>query len=62
LRRRRTRHFPHFREGRLDQKHYIGLVVRAAAPQRVEEVLDDCVRRIARDYQAVLPPTDRPTA
>jgi hypothetical protein len=44
---------------RLDQKHHVGLVVRSAAPQRVEGLLDDYCRRIARDFQAVLPPAGR---
>jgi hypothetical protein len=47
---------------RLDQKHHIGLVVRAATPGRVEELLDDYRRRITRDFQAVLPPAGRAPA
>jgi hypothetical protein len=37
-------------------------VVRSPSLARVEELLDDYARRIARDYQAVLPPGDRATA
>jgi hypothetical protein len=47
---------------RLDQKYHVGLVVRSGSPQRVEALLTDYARRIARDYQAVLPPSGRPTA
>jgi hypothetical protein len=43
---------------RLDLKHHIGLVVRAATPGRVDELLSDYAKRIARDFQAVLPATD----
>jgi hypothetical protein len=46
---------------RLDQKHHIGLVVRAATPERVEGLLTDYMGRIARDFQATLPPADRAT-
>jgi hypothetical protein len=47
---------------RLDQKHHVGLVVRAGAPGRVEELLGGYLARIARDFQAVLPPGERATA
>jgi hypothetical protein len=47
---------------RLDHKHHLGLVVRSASPQRVEELLADYMGRIARDHLAVLPPSDKPTA
>jgi hypothetical protein len=40
---------------RLDKKHHIGLVVRSRRPERVEELLHDYIRRIERDYLAVLP-------
>ena len=48
---------------RMNQKHHIGLV-RAIAQDRprVEELLEDYMRRIVRDYQAVLPPADKATA
>jgi hypothetical protein len=46
---------------RLRQKHHIGLVVRAATPERVEALLGDYMARIARDHHAVLPPADRAT-
>jgi hypothetical protein len=44
---------------RVDLKNHIGLVVRADRPERVEELLADYAARIARDFQAVLPATDR---
>lgn len=44
---------------RLDLKNHIGLVVRAATPARVAELLANYSGRILRDYQAVLPATDR---
>jgi biotin carboxylase len=47
---------------RLEQKHHIGLVVRSPRRARVEELLADYARRIARDHQAVLPPADKATA
>ncbi len=47
---------------RLDQKHHIGLVVRSPSPERVEELLTQYTERIARDFQAVLPPADKATA
>ncbi len=46
---------------RLDQKHHIGLVVRSPDEARVQQLLDDYMGRIARDYQAVLPPGSRAT-
>jgi len=36
-------------------------VVRSPDPRRVEELLNDYMARIARDYQAVLPPADKAT-
>jgi hypothetical protein len=47
---------------RLDQKHHIGLVVRSERAERVEQLLDDYVQRIARDHQAALPPANQPSA
>ncbi len=44
---------------RLDLKNHIGLVVGAASPARIEALLADYSTRIARDFQAVLPATDR---
>jgi hypothetical protein len=47
---------------RMDKKYHIGFVVCADSPERVEALLTDYRQRIARDFQAVLPPADRPTA
>jgi hypothetical protein len=47
---------------RLDKKHHVGFVVRAETPERVEELLTGYRERIARDYHASLPPSERPTA
>jgi hypothetical protein len=45
---------------RADESFHAGLVVRSASQVRVETLLEDYGRRLARDYQAVLPPQDRP--
>jgi hypothetical protein len=47
---------------RLDQKHHIGLILRSERSERIDELLGDYMARIARDYQAVLPPADKATA
>lgn len=47
---------------RLDQKHHIGLILRSPRSERIDELLDDYMTRIAQDYQAVLPPADKATA
>jgi hypothetical protein len=47
---------------RLDQKHHIGLILRSERSERIDELLNDYMARIARDYQAVLPPADKATA
>jgi glutathione synthase/RimK-type ligase-like ATP-grasp enzyme len=47
---------------RLDQKHHIGLVVRAPTLPRVEALIGNYSERIVRDYQAVLPPAEKATA
>lgn len=44
---------------RLQMKQHIGLVVCSDAPERVEHLLADYTKRIARDYLAVLPPADK---
>jgi hypothetical protein len=46
---------------KVDQKNHVGLVVRAATLQRVDELLTNYREIIGRDYLAVLPPTERPT-
>jgi carbamoylphosphate synthase large subunit len=47
---------------RLDHKYHIGLVLRGGSPKRVEELLRSYMDRIARDFQAVLPPATKATA
>jgi hypothetical protein len=47
---------------RMDQKHHVGLVLRSPSPERVEALLTDYIGRIARDFQAVLPPASQATA
>ncbi len=46
---------------RLQQKHHIGLVVRSASLERIDQLLDDYSARIARDHHAVAPPSDKAT-
>jgi hypothetical protein len=47
---------------RLKQKHHVGMVVRSPSPERVEALLAEYVRRIARDFHTTLPPASKPTA
>jgi hypothetical protein len=47
---------------RLDHKNHVGLVVRSPTPERVDQLLNNYIERIARDYQAVLPPATEATA
>ena len=47
---------------RFDQAHHIGLVLRSPSAERIEVLLEDYRTRIARDHQAVLPPSDKATA
>ena len=47
---------------RLDQKSHIGLVLRSPSSERIDALLADYAARIARDFQAVLPPSDKATA
>jgi hypothetical protein len=46
---------------RMNQKHHIGLVVRSPRPERIDELLNNYIARIARDYRAVLPPAQKAT-
>lgn len=41
---------------RVVQDHHIGFVLRAPSSERIAELLNDYMARIARDHQAVLPP------
>ena len=47
---------------RLDQESHIGLVLRSPSGERIEALLADYSARIARDFQAVLPPADKATS
>jgi biotin carboxylase len=47
---------------RVKQDHHIGFVLRSASSERVSSLLDDYMSRIARDYQAVLPPAEKASA
>ena len=47
---------------RLDQESHIGLVLRSPSGERIEALLADYAARIARDFQAVLPPADKATS
>jgi hypothetical protein len=47
---------------RADEAFHAGLVVRSPSLTRVEEILEEYGRRLARDFQAVLPASDRPTS
>ncbi len=47
---------------RVKQDHHIGFVLRSASEERVTTLLDDYMGRIARDYQAVLPPAEKASA
>lgn len=45
-----------------DNPYHVGLIVRAATPERVEELLDRYAERIATDFATSLPPTRSPTS
>ena len=43
-----------------EKKHHVGLIVKSANPQRVEELLHSYVERMRQDFLAWQPPLDRP--
>ncbi|HZX43482.1 MAG TPA: hypothetical protein VFE93_16710, partial [Myxococcaceae bacterium] len=45
---------------RADEPFHAGMVVRSPSLTRLEELMDRYTERLARGYQAVLPPGDRP--
>jgi len=47
---------------RIKRHHHAGLVLRSSDPQRIPKLLDDYARRFAREFLAVEPPPDKPTA
>lgn len=44
---------------RIDLKNHIGFVLAADSPDRVQQLLNEYIARIARDYQAILPAADK---
>jgi biotin carboxylase len=47
---------------RLDQKHHVGLILRSGHRERLVQLMDGYIERIAREFQAVLPPADKATS
>jgi len=47
---------------RLTKRHHVGLIVASPDPHRVEELLDQYVRRFSEDFFAYAPPPDKPTS
>lgn len=47
---------------RLDLAHHVGLLVKSPSFARVDQLMGDYSRRIETDFQATLPPTERPTS
>lgn len=45
---------------RMSKPHHVGLIVKSPSAQRVRELLEDYVARVARDYHASAPPQDKP--
>ena len=45
---------------RVKKRHHAGLIVRARAVERVNELLDDYGQRFVEDFVAVAPPPERP--
>jgi biotin carboxylase len=46
---------------RMNEKHHVGLILSSPSHERIVELRDKYLERIAEDFQAVLPPTDRPS-
>jgi biotin carboxylase len=47
---------------RMDRPHHVGLIVKSPSPHRVNELLASYTDRVQRDFQAYLPPKERPSA
>jgi hypothetical protein len=45
-----------------EKKFHIGLIVKSPTRERVEELIESYIPRIMHDYQASLPPPDKPTS
>ena len=46
---------------RIDRPNHVGLIVRSPDAGRVRELLASYVERVQRDFQAYVPPRDRPS-
>jgi biotin carboxylase len=46
---------------RMNKEHHVGLIVRSQTGERVKELLDSYVTRVARDFAAYAPPLEKPT-
>jgi biotin carboxylase len=47
---------------RMDRPNHVGLIVRSARPDRVKELLESYSARVQRDFQAYIPPREKPSA
>jgi biotin carboxylase len=47
---------------RMNKRHHAGLIVRAAHPERVEQLLGEYARRFGEDFYASMPAPDKATA
>ncbi len=45
---------------RMDHEYHVGLIVKSASPERVEELLNLYAGRVQNDFHASAPPRDRP--
>jgi ATP-grasp domain len=45
---------------RVKKRHHVGLVVRSARLERVDELLNEYARRFSEEFTAVVPPPERP--
>jgi biotin carboxylase len=47
---------------RMDRPHHVGLIMKSPSPQRIAELLASYRERVQRDFQASIPPRDKPGA
>ena len=47
---------------RMQKDHHVGLIVRAANPARIEQLIHDYAQRFKQDFFASQPPRDKPTS
>jgi biotin carboxylase len=45
---------------RMQKRHHVGLIVKSARRERVQELLDGYVERVKQDFAATAPPRERP--